>query len=330
MSLTPLGTGEPPLQPPGRHTLGTGEPPLDPQGRQDRGTGEPPQGGLHRGLWEVRRGEKSDVDPALHAGAKALHSYLTRSGHVQPPAPARRGGGRVNRGQQSARNWLFTLARDLDSLIAVSISAPSAIVTLQGNAAWTATAPGEAELERQARACLARAAAPKDAGTLAEVIAQATRLELTMALQAGLEPDLHDRTVELLELVSAVVAGPLYRIKQGLDVRRPSVVTAQPDLPWVPVPGHASFPSGHATTAHALATVLIDLLGAGDDESRYLEAVAERLADNRIAAGLHTEADTEAGKQLGQALGQWLLSPGLSQACPRWGQLVETCRKELT
>lgn len=329
MSLDPLGTGEPPLRPPSGRTLGTGEPPLGPQSVTMKGTGEPPQGSINRALWEVRRGEKSDIDPALHAGNAALHAYLVDGRHGQRPVPARRGGGRVDRGQQSARNWLFTLARDLESMIVVDVSAPSASVTLQGAAAWSATVPSDIELARQARDCLDRAAEPKDAGRLVEVIAQATRLELTLALEAGLEPDFHDRTVELMELVSAVVAGPLYRIKHGLNVARPSVVLDLPDLPWVPVPGHASFPSGHATTAHALATVLIDLLGANADQARYLGAVAERLADNRMAAGLHTVADTEAGTRLGQALGRWLLSPGLRQAAPRWGQLVDACRGEL-
>jgi hypothetical protein len=64
--------------------------------------------------------------------------------------------------------------------------------------------------------------------------------------------------------------------------------------PPIAVPGHASFPSGHATQSMLMALCLIDVLPvvptpntAGNVWEEDLKVLAHRIARNREIAGLH-------------------------------------------
>jgi membrane-associated phospholipid phosphatase len=60
-------------------------------------------------------------------------------------------------------------------------------------------------------------------------------------------------------------------------------------------PGHPSFPSGHATLAHAWAEVVsVSGMGNAQEARQRAEAIAKR----REIAGLHYESDSAAGKRL--------------------------------
>ena len=71
-------------------------------------------------------------------------------------------------------------------------------------------------------------------------------------------------------------------------------------LPPLEVPGHASFPSGHATQAHLFARCAKDMLPVGQQTGMgiVLNALAARIARNREIAGLHYKSDTLAGEYL--------------------------------
>jgi hypothetical protein len=77
-------------------------------------------------------------------------------------------------------------------------------------------------------------------------------------------------------------------------------------LPCLPVPGHASYPSGHSTQAHLVANCLIDVIqtpgGANAVMMSDLTALANRIARNRELAGLHYPSDSGAGVQLASNL----------------------------
>lgn len=64
-------------------------------------------------------------------------------------------------------------------------------------------------------------------------------------------------------------------------------------------PGHPSYPSGHATQAHALAWVLGDLVPAS---AQALTDMSQRVAENREIAGLHYPSDSAAGRLLAEHL----------------------------
>src|SRR5262249_28306917 len=75
-------------------------------------------------------------------------------------------------------------------------------------------------------------------------------------------------------------------------------------LPPIPVPGHASYPSGHSTQAHLFALCAAKILGAEEGSGMYLilTTLADRIARNREIAGLHYPSDSAAGKKLASDL----------------------------
>ncbi len=86
-----------------------------------------------------------------------------------------------------------------------------------------------------------------------------------------------------------------------------------PLMPPIEVPGHPSYPSGHATQSKLMALCLKARLGIGFDAATgnttngdvyglALDALAGRVARNRQIGGLHTQNDTDAGITLALAL----------------------------
>jgi acid phosphatase (class A) len=59
------------------------------------------------------------------------------------------------------------------------------------------------------------------------------------------------------------------------------------------VPGHGSYPAGHALIARLTAKVLIEVVPAGRHAA--LLELARRIGFNRVIAGLHYESDCDAG-----------------------------------
>jgi hypothetical protein len=169
-----------------------------------------------------------------------------------------------------------------------------------------------------------------------EIAAQDRHLELLFALAIGVDVQpkvAAPHTLELIDTVSWVTAWPLYLAKYHLRVKRPAVVDQAIET-LIPTPPHASYPSGHATASHALAEVLTSLTGAAaaSDLQRALSALAERIADNRECAGLHTAPDTAAGRALGTALGRWMveMAVGRQAECPVWATLYARASTEWT
>src|SRR5215831_17744996 len=87
--------------------------------------------------------------------------------------------------------------------------------------------------------------------------------------------------------------------------RRPRAAQYSPALlPPIHVPGHASFPSGHATEAYLIALCLKEVMPsaacapAGDVSP--LMRMARRIARNREVLGLHFPSDSKAGRHLAE------------------------------
>ena len=110
-------------------------------------------------------------------------------------------------------------------------------------------------------------------------------------------------------------------------------------MPPIEPPGHASFPSGHATEGYLLSLCLRKVLPEvlrtpadpanptnqtdPEDESTPLLRLARRVARNREVMGLHYRSDTRAGRILAEKTAPLLL--GLScvveiveKACEEW------------
>lgn len=294
------------------------------------GNTEPPRSALKSALGAYLYGEKSDRDPLLFAGARQLEAHIQGecSGAVAPPSKDK-GKPPPKSERQSTRNWSFTVSQDLSRRANASVAGGAATVTLAGATAWTGTPLTGSVLKAEAAVAIARAASAAAEARTLEIVSQANAIEILFALLIGANPSDHASTIELIDIASAVVAAPLYDVKRLLDVKRPSeVVSASDDALRIPVPGHASFPSGHATLSYALATLLSAVTDADTNRNCRLLRAAARLADNRILAGLHTDSDTAAGTALGVSMGAWLASQPLRAASVPWGDLYTAASSE--
>jgi hypothetical protein len=118
--------------------------------------------------------------------------------------------------------------------------------------------------------------------------------------------DGYPATSKILGIASMV--GGFCAMYYKAKYRRPRPSMLLPALlPPTPVPGHASFPSGHSTQAHLMRLCMIDVL-TGPPPSPLLprletmkndmQALADRIARNREIAGLHYPSDSAAGVSL--------------------------------
>jgi len=112
---------------------------------------------------------------------------------------------------------------------------------------------------------------------------------------------------------------------------RPRPSQLSPSLmPPIDVPGHASYPSGHATESYLLAGILKEVMPAeasmqtdvNDLDSTPLRRLAQRVARNREVLGLHYPSDSKAGRYLGDQ------SVGLLKQCNSVQHLVPIARQE--
>lgn len=88
------------------------------------------------------------------------------------------------------------------------------------------------------------------------------------------------------------------KLKERHNRKRPSLV--MPEInPVVPVPWHASYPSGHATQSTLIAELLTRV---APKSAKPLQRLAIQVGRNREIAGLHYPSDTAAG----MTLGKWL------------------------
>lgn len=116
-------------------------------------------------------------------------------------------------------------------------------------------------------------------------------------------------TGDVLNVINDVVAAPVYMLKHLLLVKRPYEMDPR-IKPWIPVPRHSSFPSGHSTYAHATAVVLNALVGPSD--KTLLPKLASAIAKRREFAGLHTQLDSAMGETLGTAIGEYMVKQATS------------------
>lgn len=95
----------------------------------------------------------------------------------------------------------------------------------------------------------------------------------------------------------------VFQLKQRFSWARPTHL--DPALvPCIEVPGHPAYPSGHATQAHLLAYLLVEL------DPANAEAIlrdARAIAHNREIAGVHYPSDSEFGARLARQIVDRLL-----------------------
>jgi hypothetical protein len=171
------------------------------------------------------------------------------------------------------------------------------------------------------------AARDERADALGEIVAQHDGFASYFFALLTSEPALYPATNLLVNIASIVATFTVLFYKNGVAGRykprpRPSHVCPAL-LPPIPVPGHPSYPSGHATEAHLIALVLNQVFQSNDQSSQAskagkrepamnydLTALANRIARNREIAGLHYRSDSDAGKKMAADIWRLLQDPG--------------------
>ncbi len=124
-----------------------------------------------------------------------------------------------------------------------------------------------------------------------------------------LEPSRNPATAEMLSRALDLTTAAVMRLKLALACPRPTQFS---DLiqPMIACPSHPTLPSGHATQAFCLATLLTRLENphAALQAHDPLFRLACRIAVNRTVAGVHFPADSAAGAVLGMQLAQYMLA----------------------
>jgi hypothetical protein len=146
-----------------------------------------------------------------------------------------------------------------------------------------------------------------------EIVSQVGMFGEYFGILLGLTPARNARTYDLLDIVQGIAGDATMVPKHVFACRRPDEIDVRV-APLLPVPGHGAFPSGHATQAFAMATVLAGLVRAcpncfADPDARIelLFRQAHRVAVNRTVAGLHYPMDSRAGAMLGSQVGRIIL-----------------------
>jgi hypothetical protein len=151
-------------------------------------------------------------------------------------------------------------------------------------------------------------------GLLAEVVSQMATFDAYFQGALGFTQSTHPCTNHLLQGCMRAAEFAAMHYKNLFQRPRPSQLWPQL-MPPVQVPGHAAFPSSHATQAHTIATVLQKVVAgvvlSVDDVTNRL---AQRIGRGREVLGLHYPSDTVAGEHLAQNVAaSFMAAPGIAR-----------------
>jgi hypothetical protein len=124
----------------------------------------------------------------------------------------------------------------------------------------------------------------------------------------NLHPERTPRTIELLLCGLQFSMLVTQKFKQMLACPRP--VEYSPHVqPMLLTPAYATYPAGHTVEAYFFSRVMRALLGqvAGSQVQLQLDALALRISEHRVIAGLHFPVDLAAGYALAVPLAQYFV-----------------------
>ena len=151
---------------------------------------------------------------------------------------------------------------------------------------------------------LVTAAQDERADALGEILGQADEFISYFMNLMTTRPTAYPATLRMLNIASLVALFVSMYYKGFYKRPRPSELCPAL-LPPIVVPGHASFPSGHATQARLMARCMGDVLSGLPQRDAIvddLKTLARRIRRNREIAGLHYESDSIAGKALAEGI----------------------------
>jgi membrane-associated phospholipid phosphatase len=182
--------------------------------------------------------------------------------------------------------------------------------------AWGLITAATTDLEITA---LTLAARDERVPAMGEILSQDVEFTTDFMALLAITPGSHPNTYRVLHIASLIGSYAVLYYKGLYNRPRPSQLCPAL-LPPIPMPGHASWPSGHATQAwlkalcieHVLQGILSGTLTTGDlgAVSSNLRTLAIRVARNREIAGLHYPTDSAAGRNLAETIVPFLTVMG--------------------
>ena len=159
-------------------------------------------------------------------------------------------------------------------------------------------------------------------GALDELLSQMTNFDAYFQGALGYTHATHPSTDFLVQGVMQVGGFVAMYYKNVFQRARPSQLWPQL-MPPIQVPGHAAYPSGHATQAYTIARVLQDVAAtAVPSVIEVTTRLAQRIARGREVLGLHYPSDSAAGLFLSDQIANTFL------ACPTVIRLADAARRE--
>jgi hypothetical protein len=138
---------------------------------------------------------------------------------------------------------------------------------------------------------------------IGEIIQQHQNFQVCFLQLLMIDANTHPYTFLLMKLAARVGETLMVHFKRKYNRPRPSQVC--PTLyPPVPVPGHGSYPAGHALLAQLTSECLKELVPAVTYSP--LDELARRIGENRVIAGLHYQSDVDQGIKVGPQI-HWVL-----------------------
>lgn len=134
-----------------------------------------------------------------------------------------------------------------------------------------------------------------------EIQVQRVALETHVLQVMGRSPENFPACAELAQVVIEMATVLVQQLKHHFSVPRPSELSGAAN-PVLQVPGHSSFPSGHALQSMAVALTLTAVCKESAVQQAGMQRLAIRIADNRVVAGLHYPVDGTFGLALGGML----------------------------
>jgi acid phosphatase (class A) len=156
---------------------------------------------------------------------------------------------------------------------------------------------------------------------MGEIIQQHQNFQICWLQLLNITQVSHPNTFLLMKLAARVGELTMIILKRRNPSRaRPSQICPML-FPPVPVPGHATYPAGHALIGQLTSECLSDLLPS---YKVALDKLAERVGRNRVIAGLHFHQDVVVGADVARQL-----LPYLKQ-CPLYQTTLAAAQNEWT
>jgi hypothetical protein len=152
-----------------------------------------------------------------------------------------------------------------------------------------------------------------------EILMQTQNVLAFFATVLPITPTRTPATLRLLGIANQLALFAEMQMKHIFACARPVEYSPQVQ-PMITTPGHGTYPMGHGCEARVTARLLAALTAPTQADPTWvslldqLNRLAERIADNRIVAGVHFKVDQSAGRALGDALSDYLIACGQNDA----------------